>query len=153
MKEIFFFVLEHLHCFYFSLEHDVRLKQFQVGQTLITIGHCPMTDTYFPPCKRSFVQAFLPVAISEFCVIHSVWCLYIFLLNCLTITIEITVSPSQWIYVTIWCHKSSQFFTQIKFAKFCSKVQIQPWYYCNHGHIILRLLDILLIFFFFFHHK
>ena len=28
--KIFFFMLEHLHCFYFSLGRDVRLKQFQV---------------------------------------------------------------------------------------------------------------------------
>ena len=50
MKKIFFFMLEHLHCFYFFLGHDVRLKQFQVGQTLITIGHCSMASTYFQSC-------------------------------------------------------------------------------------------------------
>ena len=52
MKKISFFILEQLHYFY-SLRHDVRLKQFQVGQTLITVGHCPMTDAYFQPCCLS----------------------------------------------------------------------------------------------------
>ena len=48
-------MLEHLHCFYFSLGYDVRLKQFQVGQTLITVGHCPMTDAYFQPCLFAYL--------------------------------------------------------------------------------------------------
>ena len=50
MKKIFFFMLEHFHCFYFSLGHNVRLKQFQVSQTLITVSHCLMTNAYFQPC-------------------------------------------------------------------------------------------------------
>ena len=48
-EEDILFTLEHLHCFYFYLGHDVRLKQFQVGQTLITVGHCPMTNAYIQP--------------------------------------------------------------------------------------------------------
>ena len=53
MKKIFFFMLEHLHCFQFSLGFDVQLKQFQVGQTFITVGHCLMTNAYFQPCSVS----------------------------------------------------------------------------------------------------
>ena len=45
------FYVEHLHCFYFSVGHDVRLKQFQISQTLITVGHCTMTNAYFQPCN------------------------------------------------------------------------------------------------------
>ena len=36
-------------CFYFSLGHNVRLNYFQVNQTLIPVGHCPMTDAYLQP--------------------------------------------------------------------------------------------------------
>ena len=34
---------------FFSLGHDVREKSIWVGQTIIPIGHCPMTDAYLQP--------------------------------------------------------------------------------------------------------
>ena len=53
-EDIFFsWMLKHINTsflFYFSLGHDVWNNVFQVRQTLIPVGHCPMTGAYFQPC-------------------------------------------------------------------------------------------------------